>query len=87
MTGHLHQAISAGDFEAARRLLAGGADPNATDGEGRTPLMLAAASARSTFKRGTPSPRLLPRCESLVLMDNDVILKACCYDVVDELLK
>ena len=38
----LHTAIQTNDLAAARRLLEEGADPEAPDTEGRTPLMLAA---------------------------------------------
>lgn len=37
----LHAAAARGDLSAIKRLLGGGADPNATDAHGRTPLMVA----------------------------------------------
>ena len=37
------QAVRDGDYTALQRLLDSGADPNATDSDGFTPLMLAAA--------------------------------------------
>ena len=37
----LHAAVNGGDLDAVKRLVAGGVDLNATDGHGRTPLMLA----------------------------------------------
>ena len=37
----LHAAVAAGKLGTVKRLAAGGADLNATDGHGRTPLMIA----------------------------------------------
>ena len=53
----LHAAVAAGKLGAVKRLAAGGADLNATDGHGRTPLMIAGyrrdlAAARLLIKAG-----------------------------------
>ena len=53
----LHAAVAGGKLDAVKRLIAGGADLNATDGHGRTPLMIAGyrrdlAAARLLIKAG-----------------------------------
>ena len=55
--GGLLAAVAGGKLEAAKRLIAGGADLNATDGHGRTPLMIAGyrrdlAAAQLLIKAG-----------------------------------
>lgn len=47
----LHPAASAGDVKALRALLSAGADVNATDREGYTPLMRATAAAKPAAMR------------------------------------
>lgn len=47
----LFDAVAAGDLARVEALLAGGADPNPFDAEGRTPLMLAAENGREDLVR------------------------------------
>jgi len=47
----LHAAAARGDADAARRLLAGGADSNARDGHRRTPLHVAAHAGHGDVAR------------------------------------
>ena len=49
----LHAAVAGGDLNAVKRLIAGGTDLSATDGHGRTPLMLAG------YRRDMDAARLL----------------------------
>ena len=49
----LHAAVAGGDHGAIKRLIAGGADLNVTDGHGRTPLMVAG------YRRDLDAARLL----------------------------
>lgn len=51
----LHAAAATGDLAAINRLISDGADPNATDGHGRTPLMVAG------YRRDIPTSTLLIR--------------------------
>src|SRR5438094_871642 len=51
MSADLFGAIRSRDAAAVRRLLTEGVDPNAADGEGRTVLMLAAASGQNEIAR------------------------------------
>ena len=51
--GGLHAAVAGGRLGEAKRLIAGGADLNATDGHGRTPLMIAG------YRRDLVAARLL----------------------------
>jgi uncharacterized protein len=47
----LHRAAARGDAAEIRRLIAGGADPCARDGHGRTPLHVAAFGAKAEAMR------------------------------------
>jgi len=55
--GGLHAAALAGDPAAIRRLVAGGENPNARDGHGRTPLMVAAHFRRHAAAPGSGKGR------------------------------